>query len=133
MATTNRKTALGAGALAAAAAAAAAGYYFYASPNAKKNRRIAASWTAGLKREVVKQAKSVQKMDRKQMLSVIDKAVRAYGAARSLDRRELARAAKELRDNWQKLSLEVRPVKAVARKTAARKTAAKRSKRARRA
>lgn len=101
------KVAMGAGALAAAAAAAAAGYYFYASKDAKKHRKIAVKWAGGLKKEAVKQAKKVGAMSRADVSKAVAAAAAAYEGVKSIDTKELARAAKELKDNWQEIVVEV--------------------------
>lgn len=127
------KVAMGAGALAAAAAVAAAGYYFYASKDAKKHRKIAATWAGGLKKDVVKQAKKVKAMGKEDIMKAVDAATSAYKSARSIDTKELARAAKELKNNWREIVMEAGTAgmkmasKKTAKKTTKKKTA-KRSK-----
>ena len=91
-------------AVAATAAGVAAGYYFYASPDAKKNRKIAAKWASDLKSEVVKRAKSVGTIDRKSMMAIVDSAAAAYENVRGMKRADLERAGKELKDNWQDIA-----------------------------
>jgi hypothetical protein len=133
MVTKKTKMGIGVAAAAAAAAGAAAGYYFYGSKNAKQNRVIAAKWAKDLKRDVLVQAKKVQKMDRATMTSIIDKAAAAYETMRSIDRRELDRAVRELKNNWTILTSEVggrgakksAPKKRSAPKKAAKKSAKK--------
>lgn len=96
------------GALAAAAAAgAAAGYYFYASPDAKKHRKIAAAWASDMKKDVERQAKKLKNIDKAKLATVIDDAAAAYESARTVDRTELARAARELKANWRKIAGEM--------------------------
>jgi uncharacterized protein HemX len=51
---------IGAGVVAAAGAA-AAGYYFYGDKKAKKHRQAAAKWAKGMKADVIKEAKKVQR------------------------------------------------------------------------
>ncbi len=88
-----------------AAAGAAAGYYFYASKDAKKHRKIASQWAGKLKTEVVKQARRVQDLDKKKILKIVNKA--AAQAAESVNRKDVVRAAAELKSNWQKLVSEL--------------------------
>lgn len=90
---------LGAGALAAAAVA--AGYFFYASKNAPKHRRVAARWASGLKEETLREVKRLKKVDRVQVMKAIDAATAVYETARTVDRKDVMRAAKELKNNWQ--------------------------------
>jgi hypothetical protein len=104
---TNKKAAAGLAAAAAAAGAAAAGYYFYASKDAKSNRKNAAKWARDMKDDVVKQAKKVQDIDRAQLLKIIDGAAATYETVRTIDRKDLTNAARELKNNWQLLSEEV--------------------------
>ncbi len=125
--TTAKRAALGVGALAAAAAAAAAGYYFYASEDAPKNRRIAAKWARDMKNDIAKQAKKVKDLDRTQMMALIDGAAAAYKTARDIDPKELSRARKELRDNWQDLIAELRGKGGTTTVRAAKTTRAKSS------
>ncbi len=95
---------LGLAAIAAAGAAAAAGYYFYASENAPKNRKIASKWAADLKKDVVKEAKKLKKIDKASVMKVVDQAAKAYAAnAPKIDKDALIKAAKELKANWDEL------------------------------
>ena len=121
---TKTKVELGAGALAVAAAAGAAGYYFYGSKDAKKHRKAASAWAKGMKRDVVKEAKKLKKLDQKAMAAIVDKAAAMYEGARSVDRKDLRAAAAELKRNWQALKGEAQG-KVRALRTAARKTAKK--------
>lgn len=113
---------VGAGIVAATAAGVAAGYYFYASKNAQKNRRIAAKWAKDLKDDVMKKAKQAGgKVDRKKLLSIVDTAVRTYENVRDIDKKDVQRAARELKDNWRTIAEEV--VATVGAKKVARKSA----------
>lgn len=96
-----KKVALGVGVGLGVAAASAAGYYFFGSKNAKKNRAQAAVWANKLKKDVVARAKKLKVMDEKAMKKVVTEASRAYAAMKSVDKRELKKAVKELHDNWQ--------------------------------
>ena len=104
-----RDTKIGVGAAAGilASAGAAAGYYFYASKGAQKNRRVALKWTKDLKDDVLRQAKKVQDIDRSDILNIIDGATKMYESVRGLDRNDLARAADELKNNWERLQEEL--------------------------
>ncbi len=102
------KKLIGAGVLAAAAASIAAGYYFYASEDAKKNRRIAAKWAEDMKKDVVKRAKALKKIDRATITAIVEQSARAYKGVRNLDRGEIERAAKELKNNWKKIAAELK-------------------------
>lgn len=112
------------GALAAgAAAAAAAGYFFYASPDAKKNRKIATKWAGDMKKDVVREAKKIKNIDKAQLASIVDQAASAYESAKNVDKKDLIKAAKELKANWKLLAAEIPG--AVAKKVA--KPAAKKA------
>ena len=124
---TKKQAGMGAGALATAAAVAAAGYYFYASKDAKKNRKLAAKWADGMKKKTLVQVKKMEGMSRADVLAAIDTAAAAYENVRSVDVKELARAAKELKNNWREIVLEVGAKKPAAKK-AAKKTAKPRGK-----
>lgn len=120
----------GVGALAAAAAgAAAAGYYFYASEDAPKHRRIAAKWANDLKKDVMKEAKKLKAMDQKALHAIIAMASKKYEAIQKIDNKDIAKAVKELKANWQHLAVEmqkaVKKAKKVAKKVAPKKAAKK--------
>lgn len=115
----------------AAAALAAAGYYFYASKDAKKNRRVAAKWAGELKKDVVKRAKALKNVDRAAVVAIVEQSARAYKGIRGLDRKEVERAASELKKNWQKIAKELKKgsasVKSAAKRTGKRGKAALKS------
>jgi len=117
---------VGAG-LIAAGAAAAAGYYFYGSPGAKKHRKIAAKWADDMKKEVVKEAKHLEKTSPKAFAAIVDRVAKTYQVARSVDAAEVRRAAKELKANWDTVKSEAKRTvrKSVSR---AKKTVEKRKK-----
>ena len=92
---------------AAGAAAAAAGYYFYYHKNAKKNREAVAKWAVDFKDDVMRQAEQVKNIDRAALVGIVDGVTSAYEGIRSLDRKDLIRAADELKDNWRKLRAEL--------------------------
>lgn len=112
----------------AAAALAAAGYYFYASKNAKKNRQVAAKWATDMKKDVVKRAKTLKNIDRAAVAAIIEQSARAYKGIRGLDRGEVERAARELKNNWQKIAKELKKggasVRGAARRVSSRGKAA---------
>lgn len=103
----NKKGRLGKGMLAAAALA-AAGYYFYASKDAKKNRRVAARWAGEFKKDVITRAKGLKNVDRAAVAAIVEQSARAYKGIRELDRKEVERAARELKNNWQKIARELK-------------------------
>lgn len=105
--TDSKKGRLGKGVLAAAALA-AVGYYFYASKDAKKNRQVAAKWAIDMKRDVVKRAKALKNVDRAAVAAIVEQSARAYKGIRGLDRKEVERAARELKKNWQKIAAELK-------------------------
>ncbi len=117
--------------VAAAAAAAGTAYYFYGTKGAKRHRAAAAKWTAAMKREVVKEAKKLQKLDDKVMHGVIDRVAGTYRAARSVNPEEIRQAALELKRNWEKLRAEMKRggARASAKKRPAKKAAKKTTKR----
>lgn len=121
---------LGIAALAAAgAAAAAAGYYFYASENAPKNRRIAAKWAQDLKRDVLSETSKLRRIKREDVLKIIDKAAKAYGAsAARIDTSALKQAASELKRHWAELRSEAGGSSAATRSGAKKKSPAKSAK-----
>lgn len=122
------KTAMKIGAgLAAAGAAAAAGYYFYGSTHAKKHRNIAAKWAADMKKEVVKEAKNLKNLSPEAFAAVVDRIAKTYQGARSIQAKDVRRAANELKANWDMIRRETkRTVRTSASR--ARKTIGKRAK-----
>ncbi|MEJ0054085.1 MAG: hypothetical protein WDN10_05205 [bacterium] len=117
----------------AAAAAAGAGYYFYASKDAKKHRKAAVKWAEDLRRDVMKEAKKLKTLDAKTMALIVDEASQAYQAARGIDRKDLKRAADELKANWQRVVLAKLPAKAKKAVRKAKKAVKKTVKRAKKA
>jgi len=103
----------------AAAGAAAAGYYFYASEGAKDHRRKVARWAKDMKADVIRQAKKVRDMDRSRIVAIVDDVASAYKSMRNVDRKELSRAATELKKHWQRLVQEAQksPAKKARKKT----------------
>lgn len=94
------KTAIKIGAgLVAAGAAAAAGYYFYGSKGAKKHRKIAAKWAADMQKEVVREAKKLEKMTPGQYAALVDRIAKTYQSVRSIQPADVKRAANELKEN----------------------------------
>jgi uncharacterized protein HemX len=111
------KAGLGLAALAAAGAAAAAGYYFYASENAPKNRKIAAKWAGDMKRDVVKEAKKLQKIDKAAVMKIVNQAQAAYAKnGPKIDKEALLKAASELKKHWDEIRDEAAPVVKSAKK-----------------
>lgn len=108
-----------------AASAAAAGYYFYASKDAKKNRKIAATWATSMKKEVIKEAKKLEEASPKAFAAVVDRVAKTYQAARSVDATEMKRAVKELKENWDMLERETK--RTVRKSVSTAKTAAKKT------
>jgi len=98
---------IGAG-LAAAGAAAAAGYYFYGSSKAKQHRKVAAKWANDMKKEVVREAKRLKKVDPKALARVVDSVASTYRGVRSVNAADLKRAANELKSNWKLVHQEAR-------------------------
>ena len=117
-----RRLAKGALAAATIAAAAAAGYYFYASKDAKKNRRIAAKWAKGFKADVVKRAQALKNINRDTVAAIVKQSTSAYKGVRNLDRSEVDRAARELKNNWRQVMRELNITKRLQGKTGLRKS-----------
>lgn len=119
------KAGLGIAALAAAGAAAAAGYYFYASENAPKNRKIAAKWAADMKKDVVREAKKLKKIDKAAVMKLVNQAQAAYTKnGPKIDKEALMKAAAELKKHWDDIRDEADTTVKAAKKTVA-KTAKK--------
>lgn len=118
---------IGAGLLAAGAAA-AAGYYFYGSKSAAKHRKVAAKWAGDMKKEVIREAKRLEKVSPQNFAKVVDAVAKTYQGARSINAADLKRAAAELKANWKLVQGEVeksgkkavKKVKKVAKKAKAK-------------
>ncbi len=112
------KAGLGLAALAAAGAAAAAGYYFYASENAPKHRKIAAKWAGDMKKDVVKEAKKLKKIDKAAVMKIVNQAQAAYAKnGPKIDKAALLKAASELKKHWDEIRDEAEPAVKTAKKT----------------
>ena len=111
--------------IAAVAGAAAAGYYFYGSKDAKTHRKIAAKWAVNMKSDVIKQAKKVKNLDRKTLEGIVVNAQKTYVGLKNMDRKEVERAGRELKSNWQEVLKELNRGAASTKKSAA--TAVKKS------
>lgn len=109
----SKKTAILIGALAAAAA----GYYFYKSPDAKKHRQIASKWAKQFKRDVLVAARKAKKIDRKTLEGIVGSAAKTYRSLKNVDRGELGRAIRELKNNWQNVAREVGKSLSASKKT----------------
>ncbi len=102
-----KKVAAGVGLGLAAAAAGAAGYFFFGSKDAAKRRAKAAAWSRKLHAEVVSKAKKLKKLDEKAIRTIVDESSRAYEKVKSVDKADLAGAARELKSNWKHISAEL--------------------------
>lgn len=131
------KAEIGAGVLAAVAAAGAAGYYFYGSKDAKKHRTATSKWATGLKKDVIREAKKLKKLDEAAMAAIVDEAAKAYKGIQEVTPADLKAAVAELKGNWENVRKELRrtgtkatssakkTVKKVAPKKVAKKAPAK--------
>lgn len=115
---------IGAGVLAAVAAAGAAGYYFYGSKDAKKHRSATAKWATGLKKDVIREAKKLKKLDEAAMAAIVDNAAKAYKGMQNVTPADLKAAVSELKGNWVEVRKELSRT-GVAKKPAAKKAVKK--------
>jgi len=120
---------IGAGVLAAVAAAGAAGYYFYGSKDAKKHRSATAKWATGLKKDVIREAKKLKKLDEAAMAAIVDNAANAYKGMQDVTPADLKAAVSELKGNWAQVRKELSRT-GVAKKSAAKKAVKKAVKKA---
>ena len=105
-----KKVVAGVGLGLAAAAAAGAGYFFFGHKEAAKHRQKASAWSRKLHADVVKKAKSLKKLDEKALRTIVDESTRAYAKVKSIDKADLAGAARELKSNWKHISAELNRV-----------------------
>lgn len=94
--------------LATAVAIAAAGYYFYGSKNAKSHRKIVSKWAIDMKKEVIREAKYLEKISPKAFSAIVDRVAKTYKDARSIDPADIKRAANELKTNWETIKREIK-------------------------
>jgi hypothetical protein len=97
---------IGAG-LAAAGAAAAAGFYFYGSKMAKKHRKVAVKWAHDMKTEVLREVKSLKRINSKDLARAVDNVAETYRGVRSINAADLKRAASELKSNLAMVQQEI--------------------------
>ncbi len=91
----------------------------------------AAKWAGGFKKEVIREAKMLKTIDARSVARAVDAATATYATVRSVDRKDLARAAKELKANWERIQAEAKKtqkkVRKVVKKTTKKAKAKKRS------
>lgn len=105
---------------AAALGVAAAGYYFYSSKAAKQHRQIAAKWAKDFKKDVLKTARAAKNIDRTSFEGIVGSVAKTYHGVRNLDQKELERAARELKNNWQRVADEIGKGVSATKKTVGR-------------
>ncbi len=116
--TKGSRAGLGLAALAAAGAAAAAGYYFYASENAPKNRKIAAKWAGDMKKDVLRNAKKLKRIDKAAVMKLVNQAQASYAKnGPKIDKAALLKAASELKKHWDEIRDEADTTVKSAKKT----------------
>lgn len=119
------KKKMGLGVAVAAATAAAAGYYFYASKDAVKNRKIATKWAGNFKKEALKQVKGSGALDSQAIRKAVGEAQKIYQSAKGIDKKDVAKAAQELKKNWDVLAKEAEKAFKKGKKAASKKTSKK--------
>ena len=93
---------------AVAAAGGALGYYFYGSQDAITNRKTAARWAQKLRSDVVKEIKSLEKINQKQLFAIISSAAGQFESMKKVDSKDVMSAVKELKSHWKDLIEEVK-------------------------
>lgn len=115
--------------VAGVAAVAAAGYYFfYGSKDGATRRRKVTAWSKKLKAEVVAEARELKVANKKAVADVVKRVSKAYGEVKSIDRKDLQLAVKELQNNWESVKKEAE--KTIKAKAAGAKKVAKAVKKA---
>ncbi len=102
-----KKVGLGVGLGLAAAAASAAGYYFYGSKDAAQNRKKVSKWATDMKSDVMQKTKKMQKFDKRAYKTIVDESMKAYKSVKSVNPKDLALAAAELKSNWKAVEAEL--------------------------
>jgi len=60
-----------------------------------------------MKSDVIKQAKKVKNLDRKTLEGIVVNAQKTYVGLKNMDRKEVERAGRELKSNWQEVLKEL--------------------------
>lgn len=97
---------IGAG-LVAAGAAAVAGYYYYGSKKAKQHRQLAAKWAGDMKKEVMREMKSLKTVNARDFAKIVDTVAGTYRGVRSINAADLKKAANELKANLKMVQQEI--------------------------
>jgi len=77
-----------------------------------------------MKKDVVREAKKLKNIDKAQLASIVDEAAAAYTSVKNVDKKDIVKAAKELKANWKMLAAELprvsvkKAAKSVAKKAA---------------
>ncbi|MEQ1499784.1 MAG: hypothetical protein ABL917_00215 [Parcubacteria group bacterium] len=101
--------------LVAVGAALAAGYYFYVSDNAKKNRKMVASWATSMKDEIMDKANDLKEgLNKESLMGVIDEVAKNYYMAKNVTKEDVGMVVKELKDNWSRVMEELKESKKTA-------------------
>jgi hypothetical protein len=108
----------------AAIGTAAVGYYFYGSKQAKQHRGAAVKWAADMKKEVMREAKKAKEINAKDFAKIVDMITKTYADIRTVDTKDVKRAASELKANWEVV---VREAQKAGRKSVAVTKVAKKS------
>lgn len=93
---------VGAGVVTAAALAAAAAYWISekATPAQKAKAK---AWVVKTKADIIRHAKTARRFGEKEYKQVIDQAVKKYGPLESIGAGDIAKAARDLKAEWQRI------------------------------
>jgi hypothetical protein len=95
-------------AAAGALLAAAAGYYFlYGSKQAKQNRAKIKSWALKAKAEVMEQLEKAGDVSEETFKGIVDTVSKKYAQIKSVDPKEMATLAKELKGHWRAIKQDI--------------------------
>ena len=107
----------------------AATAYFFLGPKGKKNQQEAKDWAVKMKKDVVKELKSAQKVTEPVYQKIIDSVASKHEKIMKVDSKEIKALANDLKKHWKIISGSVLAptTKPVAKKTATikKKTTAK--------
>ena len=112
---------IGAGALAGVLAGAAAGYFLYGTAKGRKVRADAKVLAQRIKGEVVREAKRLKHMGKKDYLRIVDMVAKKHRALKGVSATQVAEVANELKRHWGAIEKKTRAVVKKGVRTASRR------------
>ena len=102
---TKKKVATGVG-LGLATAAAATGAYLMTGKHGEQNRKKLKAWAMKAQKEVLRQAKKMEKMSRPAYEALVDKVTEGYADLKDVDKKDLVMMVRDLKKHWSHIQKE---------------------------